>query len=208
MHDLAFRGKQLSFAMHLSGKMTVNKNYIYIIRFDRGTAEVTDKRPDPKGTLWHVVFKATCIPEHRIAIEAHEDPADPCEVGAAMRRLEALRQHLVAKSIDAQRLEMQVHGKNCCKETNGIPGEFWRRAEIRLFPRVESLCTDVGDRFLSYREVYIFESAVLALITHDKVTCKELENQCTRDEWKRILGYESLREWIEAGGYHPLYLSA
>jgi hypothetical protein len=66
----------------------------------------------------------------------------------------------------------------------------------------------VGDRFLSYREVYILESAVLALITHDKVTCKELENQYTRDEWKRILGYESLREWIEAGGYHPLYLSA
>ena len=117
MHDISpASGKAFSFAMHLSGKMTVNKNYIYIIRFDRGTAEVTDKRPDPKGTLWHVVFKATCIPEHRIAIEAHEDPADPCEVGAAMRRLEALRQHLVAKSIDAQRLEMQVHGKNCCNK--------------------------------------------------------------------------------------------
>ena len=106
--------------------MAVTKHYLYIIDFDRGTAEITDKRP--MGVLWHVVFKATCILGHRIIIEAHEDPADPCEVGAALRRLEALRHHLVAQSIDAQRIELQVHGKDCCQATKGVPAEFWWRA--------------------------------------------------------------------------------
>lgn len=93
--------------------MPVTKHYSYIILFNRGTAEVIDKRPT--GGLWHVVFKATCIPGHRIVIETHDDPVDPCEVGAAIHRLEALRQHLVAESVDEQQLEMQIHQGNCCK---------------------------------------------------------------------------------------------
>jgi hypothetical protein len=109
MHGLAFMGKQLSFQLHSSGKMAVTKHYLYIIRFDRGTADVTDKRPT--GVLWQVVFRATCIPGHRIIIEAHEDPADPCDVGAALRRLEALRQYLVAESVEEQRRDAGSRGE-------------------------------------------------------------------------------------------------
>lgn len=74
-------------------------------------------------------------------------------MAAALRRLETLRHHLVGQSIDAQRIVLQVHGKDCCQATKGGPAEFWWRAEIYLFPRVASLYPDVGDALLSEREV-------------------------------------------------------
>jgi hypothetical protein len=181
--------------------MTVTKQYHYYLHFDRGTAEVTDEHY--RTSLWQVVLRANGIPEHRIAIETHDDPADPCDVGAAMRRLEALRRHLVAESVLEQRLEMHAHARNCCKET---PGELARRAEIILFPRVASLFPDVGDQFLSHMEVSILQSAVDAVASHDDVRCKELEDQYTKVEWKRIVGHEFLRKWTEAGARHPLYV--
>ena len=97
--------------------MAVTTHYLCIIRYDRGTAEIPDEYLLPLRTLDQVVLRATCIPGHRILIEAHEDPADPCEVGAARRRLDTLRHHLVAQSIDAHRLEMQVHGTYYCQAT-------------------------------------------------------------------------------------------
>ena len=92
--------------------MAVTKHYLSILRFERGSVEVRDK--PLVEALWQLVMSTKGIPGHRIVIEAHEDPADPLEVGAALRRLEALRHHLVAQSIDAQRIELQVHGKDCC----------------------------------------------------------------------------------------------
>ena len=186
----------------LTRKMPVTKQYSYTISFDRGTAEVTDKYAI--GTLMQVVVRAECIiPEQRIFIETHDDPADPFDVGAAMRRLDALRQYLVAKSFDAQRLEMQVHAGNCC---TGTPSEFARRAEIHLFQRVTSLCHGAGDQFLSYTEVCGLESAWEATFLDDLDT-KKLECRYTTVEWKRMLGHESLRKWIEAGAYHPYFAS-
>ena len=184
--------------------MPVTKQYSYTISFDRGTAAVTDQHAT--GPLMQVVTRAKCIiPEHRIFIETHDDPADPSDVGAAMRRLDALRQYLVAESLDAQRLEMRVHAGNCCR---GTPSEFARRAEIRLFPRVASLCHGAGDQFLSYTEVCGLESAREATFFDELDTkCKKLECRYTTVEWKRILGHESLRKWIEAGAYHPYFVS-
>jgi hypothetical protein len=57
--------------------MPVTKQYPYTVKFDRGTAEVTDKHPT--GALWQVVFRAKLIPDHRIEIETHDDPVDPCD---------------------------------------------------------------------------------------------------------------------------------
>jgi hypothetical protein len=187
--------------------MAVTKHYSYTVYFDCGIAEITDKRPDPRGTLWHAVFKATCIPGHRIIIKAHEDPVDPCEVGAALRRIEALRHYLVEKSIDAQRIETQVHEKDCCKKMKETHEELCRRAEIHLFPRVESLCPDVGDALLSEREVSGLDAAMGATFQDVDANCKELEGQYTTVEWKRILGHESLRQWLDAGAYHPHFVS-
>ena len=182
--------------------MPATKHYLYIIRFDRGTAEFTDKRPT--GALWQIGLRARSIPGHRIVIHTHDDPTDPCDVGASTLRLEALRRHLVAESVNGQRLEMQIHARNCCKE---FPGEYARRAEIHLFPRVESLFPDVGDRLLSSMEVHGLDSAMGATYDDDDSKSKELERQYTTVEWKRIVGHESLRKWLEAGAYHPYFVS-
>lgn len=69
--------------------------------------------------------------------------------------------------------------------------------------RVASLFLDVGDRFLSSMEVNGLESARSATFDDDDAKCKELEGQYTTVEWKRIVGHESLRKWLEAGAYHP-----
>lgn len=124
MHGLAFRRKH---ACLLSGirvrQMAVTKHYIiYTARFERGSVEVSDK--PLVEALWQLVMRTKCIPGHRIVIEAHEDPADPLEVGAALRRLETLRHHLVGQSIDAQRIVLQVHGKDCCQATKGALPSF------------------------------------------------------------------------------------
>ena len=185
--------------------MAVTKHYLYTLRFERGSVEVRDK--PLVEALWQLVMRTKCIPGHRIVIEAHEDPADPLEVGAALRRLKALRHHLVAQSIDAQRIELQVHGKDCCQETKGVPAEFWWRAEIHLFPRVASLYPEVGDALLSEREVSGLEAARGETFHDVDANCKELEGQHTTVEWQRILGHDSLRQWIEASAYHPYFAS-
>ena len=181
--------------------MTVTTQYHYHLDFDRGTAEVTDEFS--RESLRQAIVRAYGLPEHRIVIETSEDPADPCDVGAAMRRLEALRRHFVAESIREQRLEMHAHARNGCKDT---PGEFARRAEIMLFPRVASLFPDLGDRFLSHWEVSLLQSARDAVAAHDDARCRELEGQYTSVEWTRIVGHESLKKWAEAGARHPLYV--
>lgn len=185
--------------------MAVTKHYCYILCFERGSAEVRDK--PLIEALWQLVMRTKCLPGHRINIKAHEDPADPCEVGAALRRLEALRHHLVGQSIDAQRIELQVHGQDCCQETKGVTAEFWWRAEIQLFPRVTSLYPGVGDSLLSEREVSGLSAARSATFHDVDANCKELEGKYTTIEWQRILGHESLRQWIEACAYHPYFAS-
>lgn len=206
MHGLAFRGKHACLLSGIRvGQMAVTTHYLYTLRFERGSVEVRDK--PLVEALWQLVMRRQYIPGHRIVIEAHEDPADPLEVGAALRRLEALRHHLEGQSIEAQRIELQVHGKGCCQETKGVPAEFWWRAEIYLFPRVASLYPDVGDALLSEREVSGLEDARGATFHDVDANCKELEGQHPTVEWKRILGHASLRQWIEAGAYHPYFAS-
>ena len=67
--------------------MTITKVYSYFIQFVGGSAEIIRTIQD-RPALEQPLFRAHCIPGHRIVIEAHEDRTDPCETGAAMRRLE------------------------------------------------------------------------------------------------------------------------
>jgi hypothetical protein len=188
--------------------MRNNKLYYWYIHFAPGSAEVTDEHS--QAQLQTARFRIQIIPEHRIAIEAHDDPADPADSGTAPRRLEVLRDYVLAtKSIDRQRLidpqrlvEMHTHSGPCCKD---FSGELARRAEIYLFPRVASLFPDVGDPFLSCKEFCALDSAIHAEMAHDTQRCEQLDEKHSKVEWKRIVGHDSLKKWIEAGAYHPLY---
>jgi len=185
--------------------MTVTKTYRYSIEFARGSAEIVSKVMSQLG-LEQSAMTAHCLPGHRIVVRAHEDPADPCEAGAAMRRLKALRHHFMAESIKEERLELQIHAENCC--TNTLRPELCRRSDIYLFPRVTSLFPDVGGRLLSLREYDGLESARAATFEDNDATCRKLESQYTKVEWQRILGHETLRAWLESGAYHPYFVSA
>jgi hypothetical protein len=182
--------------------MRVTKQYLFIVKFYPSSAEVCDEFS--KQSLRQAVWRARGIPDHRILIETHDDLSDSHDVGMATHRLEALRGYFVAESIDAQRIEGQdhTHTDNCPEH---ITGEFARRADIHLFPRVLSLCREIGDPFLSLDELSTLELArdtVLFPYRHD---WKKVEEKCSKDEWKRIVGYESLTKWAFAGARHPLY---
>ncbi len=140
-------------------------------------------------------------------IEAHGDRADPCETGAAMRRLEVLRHHFIAGSIAEDRLELQTHAEMCCPNTSKYH-ESCCRADIYLFPWVASLFSNVGGRLLSHREYAGLQSARAATFDDDAATCRKLERKYTKVEWQRILGHETLRAWLEAGAHHPYFVSA
>lgn len=180
--------------------MRVTKQYLYSVQFEAGSVDVYDAVS--MESLRQAISRAHGIPEHRIAIEAHDDPSDAREVGVAMRRLEALRRLFSAEGIVEQRLEMQTHSASCCQENQGRSA---RRAEVLLFPRVKSLCLEVGDPFLSFQEVSVLGSAREAAIPYQGEKCRRLEEQYSKYEWKRIVGYESLKKWAEAGARHPLY---
>lgn len=156
--------------------------------------------------LEQALMRARGIPGHRIVIEAHEDRTDPCETGAAMRRLEVLRHHFITRSIAEDRLELQVHAKNCCTENKNH--ERCRRSDIYLFPLVESLFPEIGGRLLSLREYRSLESARAATFENDDATRRKLESKYTTVEWKCILGHETLRAWLESGAHHPYFVSA
>jgi hypothetical protein len=186
--------------------MTVTKTYSYYIRFARGSTAIISEIQG-RCVLEQPLFRAHCIPGHRIVIEAHEDRADPCEAGAAIRRLEVLRQHFIAESIQEERLELHTHAENCCTGQSKNR-EWYRRADIYLFPRVASLFLDVGGRLLSLREYDGLQSARTATFEDDDTTRKKLEGKYTTVEWKRILGHETVQAWLEAGAYHPYFVSA
>ena len=180
--------------------MRVTKLYLYVLAFDPGSAEF--RNASSMESLRQAVWRAQRIPGHRITIETHNDLLDSREVGMAVRRHEALRRHFLAEGVGERRLEMKVHGVNCCREA---PGQFARRAEIRLFPQVPSLASDVGDQLLSYDELSVLESARLTVLLHEDERCRQVEGQYRKDDWRRIVGYESLKSWAAAGGRHPLY---
>ncbi|MBH0201339.1 MAG: hypothetical protein HP496_03295 [Nitrospira sp.] len=186
--------------------MTVTGTYDYFIRFARGSAEIVSEIMGQLG-LEQALRRAHCIPGHRIVIEAHEDRSDPYETGAALRRLDVLRHHFIAGSVKEERLELQIHAENCCPEESSN-SEWRRRADIYLVPRVASLFPDIGGQLLSLRKYRGLESARAATFEDDDTTCKKLEGKYTQVEWKRILGHETLREWLEAGAYHPHFVSA
>lgn len=186
--------------------MAVTKTYHYFIQFARGSVDITNDIND-RSALEQPLVRARDIPGHRIVIEAHEDRADPCEIGVAMPRLEVLRQYFLAESVEEDRIELLIHAENCCTE-EFKHRELCRHADIYLFPQVTSLFPDVGGRLLSLREYRGLESARGVTFKVDDVTCKKLEGEFTKVEWKRILGYETLREWLEAGAYHHYFVSA
>ena len=187
-------------------KVPVTKIYYASIEFDAGSAEFTDE--SSKGELRMVIFRAHMIPEHRIDIVTHEDPADSRDKGMAVRRLETLRRFCLAESIPEERLGLHTHPENCsrCREN---PGEYARLATACAIPRVASLSDETGEPYLGFEEVYTLQDARdavrSAIMYKNYARYEELERQHSRAEWRRIVGHDSLREWAQAGASHPFY---
>ncbi|MBT5873597.1 MAG: hypothetical protein HOH43_09275 [Candidatus Latescibacteria bacterium] len=180
--------------------MGVTKTYRYVFRYDSGSTDVTGEID--RKTLWLVVWRACVIPEHRIEINTHDDPADSRDVGLAITRLQPLQRRFLSASIPEERIELRPHPENCCKE---VPIDYARRAEISLFPRIANLSGDPDEYFLSYDEVNTLQSAREAVIFEDLTRYTLLCEQHTQADWRRILGYDSLDEWADAGAFHSLY---
>lgn len=151
-----------------------------------------------------VIFRAHMIPEHRIDIVTHEDPTDSRDEGMAVRRLDTLRKFCLAESISEERIVLHTHPENCssCSE---FPGKFARRANACAFPRIASLSDEIGESDLSFEEVVTFQSAREALISKNYERWEELEKQHSPARWRRIVGHDSLRDWLRTGANHPLY---
>jgi hypothetical protein len=117
-----------------------------------------------------------------------------------------LRDHFITGFVQAERLELQIHGEQCC--TNGMRLELCCRSDIYLFPWVASLFPDVGGALLSLREYDGLQSARAATFEDDAVMCKKFETKLSAVERQRILGYGTVRDWLEAGAYHLYFVSA
>ncbi len=137
------------------------------------------------------------IPGHRIELKACEDPTDPQDAGCAQGRIDFLRRRFLAAQIDEKRLELST--SSCY-----LAGPS---AEIHLFPRVASLSKD-GQPFLSLEEIIALRTArEIVLLPPNEYTDskrKSLERYTAKD-WMRVIGKESLEEWVRAGAKHPLY---
>jgi hypothetical protein len=181
--------------------VTVTKIYYGSIEFEAGSAELTD---ESSREIRMVIFRAHMIPEHWIDIVTHEDPTDSHDKGMAVRRLDTLRRFCLAESISEERIVLHTHYENCasCRE---FPGKFARRANACAFPRIASLSDEIGESYLSFAEVVTLQSAREALMSKDYERWEELEKQHSPAGWKRIVGHDSLREWLRAGADHPLY---
>ena len=142
--------------------MKITKCYLYISVFDVGSVELCEK--SYLAGIQEAAWRARTIPQHRISIEAYEDSEDARELGAAARRLDFLRTLMLAAGIRGERLETQAHMVASGSE---VPGDFARHAEIRLYPRVPSLCPAVGDALLNYREVSWLQTARQAALEFD-----------------------------------------
>ena len=180
--------------------MKITKCYLYISVFDVGRVELCEK--SYLAGIQEAAWRARTIPQHRISIEAYEDSEDARELGAAARRLDFLRTLMLAAGIRGERLETQAHMVASGSE---VPGDFARHAEIRLYPRVPSLCPAVGDALLNYREVSWLQTARQAALFSDHEARSRLERLCGREEWLRMVGHESFAEWVALGARHPLY---
>jgi hypothetical protein len=181
------------------GKIT--KLYYYTVKFDAGSDEIRD-RLSTMG-LQQAVLRAPMLPDHRLTIEAHEDRADAREIGLAMRRLETLKTFLVEAGVLLP-IELQAHTNNCLR-CNG--GESSRCGDLIMFPRVASLGLEVGDPFLTIDEVHALRLAreTICPVWRHEQEWQELDSRYPKEQWKRIVGHESLKQWMEAGALHPLY---
>lgn len=178
----------------------VTKIYYFLVCFEPGNAAVTDCLSI--DSMRQAVWRAQIIPRHRIEIEAHEDLEDMRDAGMAMRRLEALRDYLLVNSIPEERLEMRVRsGKFWVPRT----GEFARIGAIRLFPRVASLRSGVGEPLLSCAEVCLLQRARELVVFAKDRELGEFVKRFGQIDWTRIVGYPSLRQWVSKGARHPLY---
>jgi len=153
--------------------------------------------------LQQAIKRAHLIPEHRIEIEAYEDPADSHGRQAAADRLETLRQHFVKGGIPEERLELRIRSEG---RLEGVSANWLGRREIHIFPRVESLSNEPGEHYLSFREIHILNDARDAVvIEEDFERIEQVNARHSAAEWRRIFGRDSLGEWIRAGARHPLY---
>ena len=179
----------------------VTKLYYGRVEFDAGSAELTDEYS--KKEIGMVTLRAHMIPTHRIDIVTHEDPTDSRDKGMAVHRLDTLRRFCLAESIPENRLELHTHPELCstCRENSG---EYARYARACAFPCTASL-SDVGEFYLSFEEVVTLQSAREALMSKNYERWQELEKQYSPAGWRRIVGHDSLREWLRAGADHPLY---
>lgn len=181
--------------------MRAAKTHLFIVQFDSGG--VTAKDPHAQRTLAQAAWRAQTLPTHKIQVEAHEDPHDPNERGAAARRLDAMRRQLTREGVDTRRLELRTHRHDCwCTRSTE---KFVPRVEIRIFPRVLSLAEESADSELGYDEVCDLLSARFAALVRDRKRCTLLNQRRSPEQWQRIVGHTSLWEWAQAGASHPLH---
>ena len=176
------------------------KIYYGRVEFDAGSEEFTD---ESSSELRYVIYRARTLPGYRIDIVTHEDPADLLDKGMAVRRLDSLRRFCLGESIPEERLVLHTHPENCssCRES---PGVYARYARTCAFPGVASLSDEIGEPYLSFEEVLTLQDAREAILSKDE-RCESLNRQHSRAEWRRIVGYDSMREWALAGAKHPIY---
>jgi len=178
------------------------KIYYGRVEFDAGSEEFTYECPGE--SFRSVIYRAHTLPEYRIDIVTHEDPADLLDKGMAVRRLDTLRRFCLAESVPEEELVLHTHPENCssCRE---FPGVYARYAKVCAFPRVASLSDEIGEPYLSFEEVLTLQSAREAISSKDYERCESLNSQHSRDEWRRIVGHDSMREWALTGAKHPIY---
>lgn len=151
-------------------------------------------------SLAQAIWRAQWVTEHLICISSFEDPTDPDDEGLARPRANALRDFLIENSVDPQRIRTEF------PDWEGMSGDFARRSEIRLYPKVESLNGD--GQILTHQEVRALAVArEITLFPKNEYTegKRKSLDRYSEEDWMRILGYKSIRDWAINRAQHPLY---
>lgn len=125
-------------------------------------------------------------------------------MGLATKRAEALRSAFLEESVDGGRIQLLCPQQR--DESVERRGDYFRRSEICLFPKVASLGDD--DSFLTPEEIHALQTArEISLFPPNEYTDtkRELLDRFTEADWKRIVGFKTIDEWASNGAKHPLY---
>ena len=171
-----------------------------------------DFRTDPYNGMDHLLAGMRKVPEdYRYPIGFDPSSADvkrylghPREMGAAARRLEALRERFLAESVSEERLTLRTHNEN--GDCGGLDDFCWgRMAVIHLFPPIASLSKRAGPHFLDYEEYRTLMSILYHYVWEDEAFRESKRQRITKAEWRRFTGFDTYEAWVQAGSVHPFY---